>query len=167
MLLLAPSTKLEPLHGLNRRGAPAHVVACLLQEIVGEHTRTGLRTWHSGLHSARTLYEGLSVLLPKVRRNHDAICETDRPATFAEVWWRRVRTRVELSGRRARPTRVSGHQRMGRTGRPAMSRRYQAPWILDGADGFVGASLGFFEGCAQGGDVEHPAAVGDDAAVAA
>ena len=48
-----------------------------------------------------------------------------------------------------------------------MSRRYQAPWNLIVADGFVGASLGLCEGRAEGGDVEHAAAIGDDPAVAA
>ena len=39
--------------------------------------------------------------------------------------------------------------------------------VLDGADGFVGSRLGFFQGSPQRGDVEHAAAVGDHAAVAA
>ena len=37
----------------------------------------------------------------------------------------------------------------------------------DGADGLVDAGLGVGEGCAQGGDVEDAAAIGDDPAVAA
>jgi hypothetical protein len=41
----------KALHDLNRSGSSTNGFECLLHEIVGEVTTSGLRTWHSGFLS--------------------------------------------------------------------------------------------------------------------
>ena len=50
-LLMQKQREAEALHDLNRSGSSPNGVECLLHEIVGEVTTSGLRTWHSGFLS--------------------------------------------------------------------------------------------------------------------
>jgi hypothetical protein len=48
----------KALHDLHRGGSSTNSVECLLHEIVGKVTTSGLRTWHSGFLSLPGFFEG-------------------------------------------------------------------------------------------------------------
>jgi hypothetical protein len=62
-----------------------HGVEGLLHEIVGEGTDNGSRPWHGGILSLPSFLGGL-LPVPKVRRNHDVICETDHLGIHGPHW---------------------------------------------------------------------------------
>jgi hypothetical protein len=50
-LLMKEQREAIALYDLNRSGSPTNGVECLLHEIAGKVTTSGLRTWHSGFLS--------------------------------------------------------------------------------------------------------------------
>lgn len=50
-VLMQEQREAKALSDLNRSGSSTNGVECLLHEIVGEVTTSGLRTWHSGFLS--------------------------------------------------------------------------------------------------------------------
>ena len=50
-LLMKEQREAKALNDLNCRGSSTNGVECVLHEIVGEVTTSGLRTWHSGFLS--------------------------------------------------------------------------------------------------------------------
>jgi hypothetical protein len=50
-LLMKEQHEPKALHGLNRHGSAVDRIDGLLQEIVGEGTKSGIRSWHSGFLS--------------------------------------------------------------------------------------------------------------------
>jgi hypothetical protein len=64
-LLMKEQHEAKALNDLNRSGSPTNGFECLLHEIVGEVTTSGLRTWHSGFLSLPG-FSGVHLLIPKV-----------------------------------------------------------------------------------------------------
>jgi hypothetical protein len=79
-LLVKEQHQPTTLRDLNRNGAPANGVECILHEIVRESTTNGHWTWHSGFLSLPGFF-GIHLLIAKVYSNHDVICETDHLVT--------------------------------------------------------------------------------------
>jgi hypothetical protein len=68
--------KPKALDGLDCDRPAGHGVESLLHEIVRKRTDNGSRPWHGGILSLPR-FLGVLLPVPKVRRNHDVICETD------------------------------------------------------------------------------------------
>lgn len=64
-LLMQKQREAKALNDLNRSGSSTNGVECLLHEIVGKVTTSGLRTWHSGFLSVPGS-SGVHLLIPKV-----------------------------------------------------------------------------------------------------
>src|SRR5437899_10071336 len=64
-LLMKQEREPKALNDLDRRSSSTNGVECVLHEIVGEVTTSGLWTWHSGFHSLPG-FSGVHLLIPKV-----------------------------------------------------------------------------------------------------
>jgi hypothetical protein len=79
-MLMKQQDKPKALDGLDWHGSAADGGERLLQELLGESTKSGTWSWHSGILFSLG-FLGVHLLLPEVRRNHDVICGTDHLAT--------------------------------------------------------------------------------------
>ena len=75
-MLVKQQDKPKALNGLDGHGSAADGAEGFLQELIGESTKSGSWSWHSGFRSLLGFVKS-SPLSTKVRRNHDVICETD------------------------------------------------------------------------------------------
>ena len=75
-MLVKQQDQPKALNGLDGHSSAADGAESLLQELIGESTKSGSWSWHSGFRSMLGFVES-SPLSTKVRRNHDVICETD------------------------------------------------------------------------------------------
>ena len=64
-LLMKEEHEPKALNDLNRRGSSPIGIECVLHEIVGEVTTSGLRTWHSGFLSLPGFFGSFTSLYQK------------------------------------------------------------------------------------------------------
>lgn len=88
-LLVKQQDQPKALHDLDRHGSTADGVQGHLHEIVGESTRNGAWSWHSGVLSVPGSSLGVHLLLQRVLPNRDVISETDHLGVEGPIaFWR-------------------------------------------------------------------------------